>query len=485
MAVSQLAPRSRARQGWVEVLRVFLVRAFLVPLGLAMGLAMGLATTTVPALGAQPSGDRQAGEVAQAKPVTIRFWNWWDGTRKPLMDRVIAEFQKEYPWITVKSEIQGWDNIGGKIMAAYAAGVPPEVMMARRADIFALVDINAIIPITDLVKRDNVDLNMFYRSEVDAFRYEGELWTLPLPTVGLNNSFYMYNKELFEEAGLDPEKPPETWSSVLEANRKLTRRDGSGRITQLGFRAWYEQFVPFLYSNNGTFLTPDLRRVAFNSNEGLEAADFIGQLIKMNNPAQQNDFLNRNETRVAQAFISGKEATIFENVSVMNLVLEQAKETKRRPDWLGVGLMPYNERNPKAKSTGVSGLSFGWGYVIPKGLPKEKQEAAWLFVKFLTTDVRGSGFLMFAQGRPSPVRKFNENPEYRKLNPAFDRLLMALETEVALPALPILNDLINTVNNNFWPVIGGTAEPRVAVARAAEAAQKALDKYWATRNARR
>ena len=415
------------------------------------------------------------------KPVTIRFWNWWDGTRKPLMDKIIEEFQKEYPWITVKSEVQGWNDVSGKIISAYAAGVAPEVMMARRMEIFALADLNAIRPITDLVKRDGLDLNMFYPSEVNAFRYDGELWSLPLPTVGLNDSFYMYNKELFEQAGLNAEKPPETWSGVLEANRKLTRRDGDGKITQLGFRAWPNQFIPFLYSNNGTLLSSDLRKVAFDSNEGLQAADFIGQIIKMNNPAAQSDFLTRTNPGTAQAFVNGKEATIFENISVFGVVLNQAVEAKRRPDWFGVGLMPHNEKNPKAKSTGVTGISWGWGYVIPQGIPAEKQEAAWLFIKFLTTDARGSGYFMFAQGRPSPVRKFNQNPDYRKLNPAFDRLLMALETEVAIPSLPIQNDIITPITNNFWPVINGSVEPREAVAKAAEQVQNALDKYWATR----
>ena len=448
----------------------------------------GWVAAAAPLAGAQTGQTGTAspsGRAGQPKPVTIRFWHWWDGVRKPWMDKVIEEFQKEYPWITVKSEIQGWTDPGGKIMSAFAAGVPPEVMMARRMDVFALADLDAIIPITDLVKRDNVDLDMFYPGEANAFRYDGELWTLPLPTAGLNDSFYMYSKEMFEQVGLDPERPPETWTAVLEANRKLTRRDGSGRITQLGFRAWPNQFIPFLYSNNGTFLSSDLRRVTFNSPEGMEAADFLGQIVKMNNPPQQQDFLTRNEPDIGRAFINGKEATIFENISMMNVVLEQAKQTKRRLDWFGIGLMPYNEKNPKARSTGVSGMSYGWGYVIPKGLPREKEEAAWLFVKFLTTDARGTGYFMFMQGRPSPVRKFNQNPDYRKVNPAFDRLLMVLETEVPFPGIPIQKELVDIGVNSFWGVIGGTVEPREAVARAAEQAQTALDKYWTTRVKRR
>lgn len=48
----------------------------------------------------------QAAETTR-KPVTISFWNWWDGTRIPVMNQIIKEFHQRYPWITVKSEVQG------------------------------------------------------------------------------------------------------------------------------------------------------------------------------------------------------------------------------------------------------------------------------------------------------------------------------------------------------------------------------------------
>lgn len=57
------------------------------------------------------------------KPVTIAFWNWWDGEREAYMKQVIASFEKEYPWIKVDSRIQSWDGFTAKIITAFAAGV--------------------------------------------------------------------------------------------------------------------------------------------------------------------------------------------------------------------------------------------------------------------------------------------------------------------------------------------------------------------------
>ncbi|MBE3577625.1 MAG: ABC transporter substrate-binding protein [Limnochordales bacterium] len=435
--------------------------------GLALILVLGVAAAW-PARGAEST----------RKPVTITFWNWWDGDREAYMKAVIDAFEKQYPWINVESKIQGWDNLSAKIISAFAAGIAPEVMMAPRAEVLALADMGAIIPITEYVKRDKLDLSIFYPAEVNAFRYEGELWTLPLPTVTANDDFYFYNKELFEQAGLNPERPPETWSSFMAAGQKLTRFAPDGRITQLFSRMSPHMYLDFLFSNDGDIVTSDLRRQAIDSKESQETLQFMyDYAAKINGGAKQTEFLSRNNPRTGMAFMNGKEVVLFENISMMNLIIDEMKKGTMF-DW-GIGLIPYNDRNPRAKSTGVAARGFGWGYVIPKGLPKEKEEAAWLWVKFLTTE--GTGIFSFLQGRPSPVRKFNENPEYRKLNPNWDKILRAMETDKPLPALPIIRQLTDAIINGLYGVTTASVSPTTAINNIANNVQNQLDKYWAER----
>ncbi|HHV55244.1 MAG TPA: extracellular solute-binding protein [Firmicutes bacterium] len=446
--------------------------------GLGLTVVAGLLVFAV--LGQVWLGGTAAAATSERKPVTITFWNWWDGVREAYMKQVIANFEKEYPWIKIDSKIQGWEGFTARIISAFAAGIAPEVVMAPRAEVLALADLGAIIPITEYVKRDKVDLSMFYPAEVEAFRYEGELWTLPLPTVTANDDFYFYNKEAFEEAGLDPENPPETWSSFMEIGKKLTRTDSQGEITQLFSRMAPHIYLDFLFSNNGDIVSKDLRRQAIDSQESLQAMNFIHEYAtKINQGGKADAFVSRHNPTVGAAWMSGKEIVLFENVSVLNLIIDAMKQ-KRALRW-GVGLIPYNDRNPKARSTGVAARGFGWGYVIPKGLPKEKEEAAWLWIKFLTTDVRGTGVFSFLQGRPSPVRKFNENPDYRKLNPNFDKILRAMETDRPLPALPIVRQLTDAVMNGLWGLCSGTVSPTDAANRVGTAVQNQLDQYWRTR----
>ncbi|MBE3582773.1 MAG: extracellular solute-binding protein [Limnochordaceae bacterium] len=431
----------------------------------ALAGAIAVGAAAVPAAPAMAATDH--------RPVTITFWNWWDGERATFMKTVIEHFHEQYPWITVDSKVQGWTGVQAKIMSAFAAGVAPEVMMAPRNQILALADMGAIIPLTKYIQRDKVDLSMFYPAEVDAFRYAGQQWTLPLPTVTANDDFYFYNKDAFDQAGLDPNHPPETWTSFEEVGLKLNRRDGSGKYTQLFVNPGPHMYLDFLFSNGGYPVSSDLRHEAISSLRSKEALNYLYELgAKVAGP-QAGPFMASNPN----AFLKGKLVTLFENVSLVRSLVDMAAQGQPL-NW-SVGLIPYNEKNPDARSTGVAARGFGWGYVIPKGLPPEKEEAAWLWIKFLTTDKYGTGYFSFMMGRPSPVKYWNQNPDYRKVNPAFDRILAAMETDRALPAIPVVGDITDAIVNNLWGVAAGTASPVDAGNNIAKQVQNILDKYWA------
>ena len=59
--------------------------------------------------------------------------------------------------------------------------------------------------------------------------YQGKIWAMPF----LEDTFMLlYNKTLFKQAGLDPNKPPATWEEMRADADKLTKVDRSGKIIQ-------------------------------------------------------------------------------------------------------------------------------------------------------------------------------------------------------------------------------------------------------------
>src|SRR3989442_7433048 len=50
-----------------------------------------------------------------------------------------------------------------------------------------------------------------------------------------SSSIFYYNKDAFKEVGLDPDKPPVTFSEITDAAKKLTKKDASGQTVRYGF----------------------------------------------------------------------------------------------------------------------------------------------------------------------------------------------------------------------------------------------------------
>jgi maltose-binding protein MalE len=121
-----------------------------------------------------------------------------------------------------------------------------------------------------------------------------------------------------------------------------------------------------------------------------------------------------------------------------------------------------------------------WAYGISKGSTSPEQ--AWALTKFLTADKDGGGWFMQQQGRPSPVKEFNQAAEMKQLSPYWDVLLKALERSVA-PAtfLPVHTDVIKVVNDHVAKLNQEQATVRETVANIRQEAQRWITEFWATK----
>ena len=72
----------------------------------------------------------------------------------------------------------------------------------------------------------------------------GKTWGIPFQR---STMVLYWNKELFKEAGLDPNKPPATWAEMLAFAQKLTKRDASGNVTQWGVQIPSSGFPYWLF----------------------------------------------------------------------------------------------------------------------------------------------------------------------------------------------------------------------------------------------
>ncbi|MCF7944978.1 MAG: extracellular solute-binding protein [Spirochaetia bacterium] len=149
--------------------------------------------------------------------VTITVWDWFygsDGSQGDLAEAIDEAFEAKYPDINVNHEAVSHPPYD-VYAASMAAGEGADVMLihANGQNFQDMAD--SLVVIDDYIEdmRDNFPESVLADTSPDRDVSKG-IRGLPISIQGW---VWYYNKELFEEAGLDPENPPETWDEFLEA----------------------------------------------------------------------------------------------------------------------------------------------------------------------------------------------------------------------------------------------------------------------------
>lgn len=440
----------------------------------AAGSALAACTAPI-APAAAPAGEGAAAP-AQAQTV-VRFWNVWGAAREELMNQIIARFQEENPGITVQNLVQPFERREENLFTALASGDPPEVLMASRAEILKFADDGLITPIGDYVTQNGLDLNVFYPSEIGNFYWKDQLYSMPMPTGGGVSSLTLVNYDMINAAGNEP-SVPQSWSHLEEMAKAYTELDDKG-IVKIGANvgSTAADFFAWLYCNNGTIYSDDLRQVNFGSEEGVQTLEWMVNFTNDINGGIQNVtdfFAGPGEATEAQPWYNDAQLINFPNVSIFFHMQTY------KPDmaW-DMGLRPYNDSNAAAKSQGLSGEQFAWGYIVPKAVTGATQDAAFKWLQEITYEPDSAGWFVQQQGRPSPIKAVNEDKSYYDVNPHWDKVLLSLASDISVAILPVHARVSDIANQGVQAAMFGDASPADALATATQQAQAVVDEYWA------
>jgi len=199
---------------------------------------------------ASPGGE--AGGQA-AGSVTMSFWT--RDSNQAQVRALVDAWNESHPnkiEITVIPSAEYMTKVG----ASVGAGAPPDLMAVDLIYVPQFAAAGQLTDITDLAK----GLPYFEQlspSHVRLATYEGKIFGLPFNAEG---SYLIYNKGLFEQAGLDPENPPKTWAEIADAAAKIRALGDdiygfyfSGSCA--GCNAF--TFLPLIWANGGDVLSED------------------------------------------------------------------------------------------------------------------------------------------------------------------------------------------------------------------------------------
>ena len=161
--------------------------------------------------------------------VVIRYWDKWTGFEADAMRSVVEDFNSSQTRIFV--EYSSVSQIDRRLMLATAGGLPPDVAGIWVINLPVYAENNALTPLDSFARKAGISEKDYIPAFWGMCRYRGHLWALPSTP---SSTALIYNKKMFREVGLDPEKPPRTIAELEAFNEKLTRRSASGRLETIG-----------------------------------------------------------------------------------------------------------------------------------------------------------------------------------------------------------------------------------------------------------
>lgn len=334
--------------------------------------------TVLRGAGALTTGLALGGRVAPAaaQPTTrIVFWHSMGGALGETVVRAfVGRFNASRRDIQVDAQFQGtYDEAINKLRASMQSSAVPAVAQVYDIGTRFMIDSKGAVPMQDFIDREKLDLSQLEPNILAYYRVGGRLYSMPFNT---SSAILYYNKDLFKKAGLDPNRPPQTFEEIEEYARRLTRSGAARSGITLAIYGWFfEQLLArqgALYCDHGNGRDAAPTATVFNrGEEGPRILEWWARMVKAGiatNPGRPTAASQR-------AFAAGQTAMTFDSTAVLRSLLTQAGGQFE----IGTGYFP------KPASAVEGGSIVGGASVwILKNRPAAEQQAAWEFVKFIS-----------------------------------------------------------------------------------------------------
>jgi multiple sugar transport system substrate-binding protein len=307
----------------------------------------------------------------------VEFWHFWGSpVRRTAIRRVVAICEEQLPNINVTEVFKPWGDIWTANIAAVAAGSGmPDVIVSDMNILPSEAADGIYQSLGEFAAADGVDASLFWPFVWNRALYEGEPYGIPFET---DVRVLYYNKTAFEQAGLDPESPPQTWAELETAADALDAGEG-GDYERIGFSPLEGNGPPSIWVlNNGHQWLGEEGLPVVNDPAVAETLTWIKEWIDRYGGYENfQRFTQGFSAPPNDSFMSGGIVMKVDTAgysSILNFYQPRTEvDGEEVPLEWAVAPIPHNEG---AESTSDSG---GFTLSIPAGA--ENPEAAWEFIK--------------------------------------------------------------------------------------------------------
>jgi sn-glycerol 3-phosphate transport system substrate-binding protein len=418
----------------------------------------GMAATGFPL--ALPARAQGVTEISFFYPVAV------GGPITKLIDALATDFERQRPGIRVKPIYAGtYQETIVKALTAHRSGNPPAASVLLSTDMFTLIDEDAVVALDELVTGD-IDkawLESFFPAFMLNSRTGGRTWGAPFQR---STVVLYWNKELFQEAGLDPDTPPATWEEQLDFARKLTKGDAQGgtqwgiQIPSSGFPYWL--FQGLATQAGGTLMNAEGNATFYDGQEIVSALTYwvdLSRRHKVHPPGvvewgtTPKDFFER------------KAAMMWTTTGNLTNVRANAKFP------FGVAMLPAGKR--RGSPTG------GGNFYVFKQAPRAQQQAAFEFIRWVTAPERAAQWCVDT-GYVAVRGDAFQTPALQRYVADFPAAAVArdqLQYAVAELSTHENQRVTKALNDGLQAALTGAKSPEQALRDAQDEAERILSRY--------
>lgn len=408
--------------------------------------------------------------VAQDEPIQISFWHAMSGSRGEVVQALVDEFNATHPGIQVVAEFTGsYADTLTKALAAVRAGEPPHIVQVYEVGTRTMLDSGAVIPVAE-ISGGEFDPAAFVAPIVNYYSADGELQCMPFNS---STAMLYYNKDMFREAGLDPEQPPTTFQEVYDMSKQIMDAGVAQGGISFGWPAW---ILEQMFAKHDQLLADaDGGRTGLATEVYLNNQFGVDVLTEWQRWAEEGVLVyGGREYSANDPFIAGEFAMLAQSTSSLAGIQEDA------PFEVGTAFLPRLEAYD-----GLGNNVIGGGCLwTMAGHSEEENAAVWAFYSFLSETPqsiawhKGTGYFPSTLEAVAALEEegwFEENPNFRT---AFDQILAGEDTPAAQGVL--LGDFVtirDVVGAAIEEVVVNGVAPQEALDAATEEINQLLQDY--------
>ena len=445
---------------------------------MALPVLVLLAALAMASCGDGGGKDGNDGKSTPGGTVNITIWHSMPSLAQGVIQRMADEFNASQTQYKVELIYQGgYTESLNKLISSLGSGDIPAIIQLSDVSTQIMIDSEEITPVQDFIDDEEYDTSDYEPKALAYYTVDDTLYAMPF---NLSGPLLYYDRAAFAEAGLDPDRPPQTLDEVREYSEALVARPNAPENAtglSLEVSPWFfEEMLAKAgapYVNNGNGRDGRASEALFAGPEGKEIIEWWAGMVEDGLAYNANDAID-----AMLKLASGDASMAIASTAALRGAIAALAITGRDPAQYDAAPMP----GPEGEGGGIA--LGGAAFWILSRVSDEERQGAWEFLKFASSPEQQARWHADTGYFPSRISSLDDPVavQTREQYPQFEIALTQLHDSPDTPAtsgalLGPFNAVRDVITRTFESVLAGSGAAAPALESAQEEATGIMEDY--------